>query len=384
MNLVWFITIGTIFSIVLGEFGQYPFGVTSSSVSLTDILLSLALFFLFVWKVSIKKEVRFLKVLIPLGIFWLVGLVSLILSGELSGGLYLIRFMLYSTSLLLGYELIKSGIKIGSLIRVILYSLVTLLSLGFLQLLFFPDMSLLTDFGFDPHKNRMFSTLLDPNFLGMMLNIGFLMSLYFYFLKPQRKWIYFCIAFSIGIFLTFSRSAYLALLIEILILGFFRMRKLLIVSLVIFTLLFLLVPKFNERVVGGINVDKTASERIESWKKGFSIFTEQPLIGVGFNNLRINLEKQNLLKTYSIDGGNSGAGVDSSLVFILATTGVIGLLAYLYFWTDSLKKIKKQRVIIFALLGGLLINSQFINSLFFPPIMLIYFLILGAFIANQE
>lgn len=384
MNLVWFITIGAIFSIILGEFGQYPFGVTSSSVSLTDILLSLALFFLFVWKVSIKKEVRFLKVLIPLSVFWLVGSVSLVLSGELSGGLYLIRFMLYSTSLLLGYELIKSGIKIGSLIRVILYSLVTLLSLGFLQILFFPDMSLLTDFGFDPHKNRMFSTLLDPNFFGLMLNIGFLMSLYFYFLKPQRKWIYFCIAFSIGIFLTFSRSAYLALLIEILILGFFRMRKLLIISLVIFTLLFLLVPKFNERVVGGINVDKTASERIESWKKGFSIFTEQPFIGVGFNNLRVNLEKQNLLKTYSIDGGNSGAGVDSSLVFILATTGVIGLSVYLYFWIDILKKIKRQKIITSALLGGLLINSQFINSLFFPPIMLIYFLILGAFIANQE
>lgn len=390
MNLVWFLTVGTIFSVILGEFGQYPFGVTSSSISLTDLLLVVALFFLLVWNVGIKKDVKFLGAAKLLSIFWGVGFLSLIFSGDLSGGLYLIRFILYSSSLLLGYKLVAAHRNIEEILRTVVFSLTILLGIGFTQMIVFPDMSLLTDFGFDPHQNRMFATILDPNFLGMILNIGFVFSLYLFIKENGKIWLVLSLLFCLGILLTFSRSTYLAFLTEAIILGLFRMKKLLFITIIATILLFVLVPKFNERIVGGVSIDKTASERIESWQRGLIIFEKNPIFGVGFNNVRSRIESENLLKTYSIDGGNSGGGVDSSIVFVLATTGIIGFSSYLLFWGTLLgriiqyKKHSTLKISLLAMIAGLIVHSQFVNSLFFPPIMFLYFLILGAFLCEQD
>ncbi len=45
MNLVWFVTIGSFLSVILGEFGRFPFG-QSAAVRVSDVLIFLALVFL--------------------------------------------------------------------------------------------------------------------------------------------------------------------------------------------------------------------------------------------------------------------------------------------------------------------------------------------------
>ena len=142
---------------------------------------------------------------------------------------------------------------------------------------------------------------------------------------------------------------------------------------------------------GGINIDKSASERLISWHNGVNIFTKNPIVGVGFNNYRDALRQENALKLYSADGGNAGAGVDSSFLFILATTGILGFLSFLSFWVLTLYNLirdyKKKRELIslvfISIILGFSINSQFINSLFYPPIMFLVYLLVGCYYGQR-
>ena len=109
MNLVWFISVGAIMANVLGELGKFPFG-GNNSIGVIDVLVSLTVGFLVVWQVGIQKKIvlqREFKILIG---FWVISLISLILSGRIYGGLYLVRFMLYSSLFWVGFNLIKSKV----------------------------------------------------------------------------------------------------------------------------------------------------------------------------------------------------------------------------------------------------------------------------------
>jgi O-antigen ligase len=185
----------------------------------------------------------------------------------------------------------------------------------------------------------------------------------------------------IAIILTYSRSAYLMLFVFAFLLGVIRWKKILLVLLLGGVLLFLMSPRFSERIMGGITIDRSAVQRFSSWRRGLSIFQTSPVVGIGFNNFRAAQQKYNLFEPFSAEGGHSGAGVDSSLLLVLATTGVLGILLYLSFWFAVVKKMITHHsdfdIIIFCVLAGLLVDSQFINSLFYPSIMLWYFTVLG-------
>lgn len=388
MNLVKFLTVGVIISIILGEFGQFPFGVTSASFSITDILLALTVGLLLVWQVGIKKNVVMPKTFLVLLFFSVMGVVSLVFSGEFRGGLYLVRYFLYSFSFLLGYVLVKDeAIDVYDLTKVMVYSGLVLAVLGFLQLVFIPNLDFFTGFGFDPHQGRLVSTFLDPNFAGLFLNMSFVLAIFLWFKYQERRWLVLGGIFILAIILTFSRSAFLVLALELLLLGVLKSWRVLVVTVLVFGLVFLSVPRFSERIVGGLKVDKSASERLDSWGKGLAVFYQHPTLGVGFNNLRFAYQQNNLFKVFSPDGGNSGAGVDSSLIFVLATTGIVGFLVFLGFWINYFFAIfkgklhKDVKLILVTLVLGLFVGSQFVNGLFYPPILFFALLVMGSFYA---
>lgn len=383
MHLVKFLTIGVIFSIVLGEFGHYPFGESNFAARLTDILLGLTLGFLAIWQIGIKKEVLIPKGFFLIVLFWLVGLLSLIFAENFNGFFYLLRFILYSLSFWLGYSLIKTKIiKLNELIKYLVAIGIVLALLGFIQLLIYPDFEFLTIYGFDPHRFRLASTFLDPNFAGAFLTTILLFT--FYNISSNRI-IFVQTLLIISIFFTFSRSALLMLFTGVFILGVMKNRLLLLSLFLSIILIYLFVPSTSERLYSGLTIDKSARERIISWENGLYVFRQRPILGVGFNNLRQVLADKNLIKVYSEDGGHAGAGIDSSFIFLLATTGIIGFIAYLSWWFFLLKnKLIRNftqnyaAVISTALVMSLFINSQFINSLFYTPIMFVVYLFLGA------
>jgi len=386
MNLVWFISVGAIMANVLGELGKFPFG-GNNSIGVIDVLVSLTVGFLVVWQVGIQKKIvlpREFKILIG---FWVISLISLILSGRIYGGLYLVRFMLYSSLFWVGFNLIKSKvITVDNLFSKIILSGVILSILGFIQLLVFPNLAFLEIFGFDPHQNRVVSTFLDPNFLGCFLSICFLVSLYQFFEKKQKIFLLWATIFLVTIFFTFSRSAYLMVLIESLIFSFLRAKKVIFILILVGITSYFFVPQFNERINGAFSIDKSASERFYSWSAGWEIFKKNPILGVGFNNISSALDNYNLYQVHQNQFTHSASGVDSSFIFVLATTGIVGFLVYISFWVLLLGKVihREARVLVLAIIIALFVNSQFINSLFYPEIMVLYFLILGSLLAKDS
>jgi O-antigen ligase len=388
MNLVWFLTIGTILSTILGEFGQFPFG-ANFSVSLTDILLTLTLMFLLIWQIGIKKEILLPLGFKLLGIFWALAAVSLFFSGNLSGGFYLARFILYSSSFYLGYILLKKDqVKEKNIFYLILIPTAILALIGFLQIILYPDLAPLEVYGYDPHKDRLVSSFLDPNYAGAYLNMGLLFSVYLFIKEKKKQLLPLSLGLASAVFLTFSRSALLMAFASMGLLGFFKARKLLLILVVSVLIVFAFVPRFQERLSGIWNLDVTSRERIESWRGGIEIFYSNPVLGVGFNNISSALEEYNLLRTHQDLETHSVSGIDSSIIFVLATTGVVGLISYLSFFGFILIKLTKEgssfSLAAVFLIIALFINSQFINSLFYPPIMLILFLLMGVLYAKTD
>lgn len=392
MNLVKFLLIGSLISVLSGELGKYPFG-SPMAISILDILTTLTLVFFITWRVITKT-----KVLLPenfkwMSLFWLVGVISLVFSLRLFSpwnilldSAYLLRLVTYSSISLVTYNLIEDKkITLEELYKLLRIVGIFFIFLGFLQLVFFPNFEFLTIFGFDPHQERLTSTFLDPNFAGVFL-VFILSANLFHFFK-FRNLINLCLIILtlIALILTYSRTAYLMAAIFLLGLGSpifigINLKKKIVVTILACTILIsslFLFPRFLTRIEGGVLVDKSASERLISWQDSLKIIKNNPLIGIGFNNYRLALERYNLIRTFSSDGGHSGAGSDSSFLLILSTTGVVGFLIYLIFWIKLLKVLKKDILNLFFLFISFLISTQFINGLFFSSLMVWYFTFIG-------
>lgn len=385
MNLVWFLTIVSGLLGMLGEFGQFPFGSTSS-VSLLDIGSVVTVGFLAIWQLGISKKLEFPKIYGWIVGFMLCGLIGAVVVKEWSGLVYLVRFGVYSLWLWVGYSLIKSGVaKITDFEKLLLISGVLLIFGGVGQMIWLPNLKSLEGFGYDPHINRMTGLFLDPNFFGALLVIVWGVCTTRWLFWKQKFDLVWMVVVSLGIVMSLSRSAYLMWLVVIVGLSLWQSKKLIVIMLAVGMVLVLTVPRVGERMMGGLRVDASASERLESWSKGVDIWKGSPVFGIGFDNIRIISEREGMLKTYSRDGGNSGAGVDSSLLLVLVTSGVVGLLFYIGFWAVVVKNIwsKRSGKLFLVVLSGLFVESWFVNSLFLPIIMTWIFLWVGMLMAKE-
>ena len=372
-----------------------------------DIMLLLVTIFSIIWMsisgLKIKSPLIFRWIIA----FWVIGLISLLFSMTVlplpevfKGSLYLMRFILYSLTFLIAYNLGKAKVLTAEGVIDVLILVGTILAaLGFLQLIFYPNFDYpffaLTDFGYDPHHGRLAGVFLDPNFTGAHLSLTAGLVIYRLIgAKHKQKWLLLLIFLTLAIILTYSRSAWLMLASFIFILvaflwkNFSRAQKFILPAAVVVTFLgvALLNPRFTQRLIGGLTVDQTARERLLSWQSGLAITDVNPFLGIGFNNLSFVKENLNLYRSSAFGNEHSSAGLDSSLLVVLTTTGIIGLIIYLIFWIqifNGLLKVKNRiGVTLVALIIALFLNSQFINSLFFPPIMLWYFLVLGTLWAS--
>jgi O-antigen ligase len=151
-----------------------------------------------------------------------------------------------------------------------------------------------------------------------------------------------------------------------------------------------LVPIFSQRIIAGINFQDSAGFRLASWSQGFQIIKQNIIVGVGYNNLEQVKLAQGFLTQAELQS-HSAAGIDSSLMVIWSTTGIIGLTAFLYFIFKNIylgfKEFFRQRAKLSANMGlavagiliGILIHSFFVNSLLYPPIIAAIMFVLAVF-----
>src|SRR3989344_1662042 len=141
-------------------------------ISLLDIAVLVNVIYFILSTKDLKKTTKkwYLSVFGP---FLAIALISLIITrfrygltnmNWLISGLYLVRFTLYSFLVVIGVWLKKTArISLPGLF--ISGSMIALL--GLLQYWLYPELRNLYYLGWDPHHYRVFSTMLDPNFIGI-------------------------------------------------------------------------------------------------------------------------------------------------------------------------------------------------------------------------
>lgn len=394
MYLVKFLLVLVLASIIPGQLVRIPIG-NLIAITVSDLSVFLLITFFFIYTLAIKKTLKLEKeIFIPFVIFTLIAISSTILAGGnfntgeiITALLFQIRFIFYFLISQVIANVVKKA-QIVQWLKLILAISLTFVLVGFIQFLIFPNLSFLASYGWDPHQSRIVSTFLDPNFAGGLLIIPFALSISSFLYNHGRIFLLAALAIFASIILTFSRSTYLATLVVIVTIGFLKSPKILAGFLAIFIFSFLIIPQVRERISGAFSIDETSQARIESWQRAITIFKEHPFWGVGFNTYRAAQRQAGFFSYDSPEGGHSGAGSDSSILLVAATTGIFGSLAYLAILAAILKKFAAKSQSILGLGGvasflGLLVHSQFVNSLFFPQIMIFLWFILGLNLADD-
>ncbi|MGM8298654.1 O-antigen ligase family protein [Clostridium perfringens] len=274
--------------------------------------------------------------------------------------------------------------------------------LGIIQIIIWPNSidyySFLSKFNIyllnpDPHINRIISTYLDPNYLSAILIIPINLTLIL-ILKEKKK-LKFLISFLLLVATligTVSRSGLIGLAISLGITLTFSMigvntKKEIVfnkIILLLFIILIIIIPiviYFNldssrvlQRIIG-FRDDPSAIARFLSWQESFSIIKENKIIGIGYNMLGFYTGNLKTMTSF---------GVDASLLLIAITTGVIGLILYLFYYIKKLyiliRYMKKDKYIFSSLIGIIIasiVMSMFNNLLFYPLWIIPFFIVIN-------
>lgn len=380
------IFIAILFLFALGEIIRLDFG---SGVFLKPADIGVG--FIAVWwlisKLAKKEKIKPRYIYIPILFFAGSGVLSLLInyssltiSQFFVSLMYLVRWVVYAGIFFVVYDFDKEFKKKISKLLIVVGSLIV--GLGYLQYFFYPNLKNLFYLGWDEHAYRMFSVFLDPNFAGgfFVLFFLFLVSL---FLKKKSILIGLLLGLTLGaVFLTFSRSALIMLIVSSSLLFILMNKKIWIVLLLGITLLMLILSSkyFN---IENINLFRIVSSeaRLETARNAILIIKNNPLIGVGFNSYRYAQLRYGLRNNSAKMISHADAGVDNSFLFVIATTGIVGFVLYLFLW---LRILKFASILAFASITGVFVDSLFINSLFYSFIMFWLWVVIALSIKNRS
>lgn len=283
----------------------------------------------------------------------------------LMGSLYLVRLMAHSSLFILIRNLVvHKKLEKEFIIEVLTVSLTITALLGWLQYIHFSDLTYMKYAGWDDHLGRLVGTFLDPAFTGMIILAGFFIVFLKYIYNGSRLFLLLSFLFLITLLFTYSRATYGAFLLAIGTIYYWK-RKFSVIFF--FLLIFLLALPLLPRARGeGVRLERTKSInlRFENYRETIKIIKNAPLFGVGYNNLCWIREGMFSDSTRS----HSCSGSDSSLLLIIATTGLVGFLLFINLIRPIIMNISKGYYgdLTKIYLCALLFHSFFSNSLIYP------------------
>lgn len=385
-----------IISLIFGQLFTLPVPGGAGFVYLSDLILPVLLFFWVLESFHTQKSLILPWFFLLQLAFGMASLFSLFLATSkldfpefIISFSYWLRWVVYALTLPLVYDLTKKIPEVSERITsMLIVSGVALAFFGFIQLAVFPDFTAFAiSAGWDPHRGRLLSTFFDPNFTGAFLSLTFALGFTKIGKVSFRLLFPIMLILALAILLTFSRSSWMLLGIIILVFGFFKKPSLILVSIALGLSAYLIVPRIQTRIAGITDPADSAHFRILSWKNTLEIVSENIFTGIGFNAFRYAQVEFGFFSWQDPLGGHAGAGSDSSLLLVLATTGVVGLFLYICIFGYLLYHAYGLRerllpLLFFASILGLLVESNFINSLFFPPIMIWIWLVGGLILSE--
>ena len=300
-----------------------PFGFINPAGIATLIILGAGLLHIAVNKVSILDVPASRPYLAFLAISFLSLLVS---PGRLVGISDWIRLVSIFVIYILISDLFDTEEKINKLFQAILISVIVPSAVGFYQ--FLAGTGNKSVYGF----NRIFATFVHPNpyafYLTMLLPISIVL-----FLNngsSSRRIILgmLCATMGISLVLTYTRAAWVAFFLAILLLGTFRYRKLLLISLPLFFLLIKFHPVLAHRF-GDIfefsshyNPENSFLWRIKLWSEAILLIFSRPILGHGLSSFGSYFREE----------------AHNDYLRVAFETGLIGLGAHLWILVSLLRR----------------------------------------------
>lgn len=238
-------------------------------------------------------------------------------------------------------------------------------------------------------RTRVFSVLQSPNELGsyMALMIPITLGLFMYETHRWRKWWYgigmfFCAA---TLLFTFTRGAWIAFGLSILLMSIIFERRLLIV-LLIFAVIGYFLPPIHHRIADLLSpvywLKSAQAGRIARWLQAFDNMAQNPLFGVGLGRYGGQVAALYNFGIYS----------DNYYAKILGESGLVGLVIFLTihislmieFYRKCVKLAKgKARYVALGGMTGLLaviIHNSVENVFEFGPMVITYFILATLFL----
>lgn len=260
---------------------------------------------------------------IPLSTNWLLFLIAAVIltlwSINFKSSLVeILRWSSFFALFVLGFFLGRGGERTTIVIKTLIFSSV-------IPVLVSLNQALSGGGFFDGTRWRVNGTFVHPNMLGFYLVYILTLSLFIFLtLKKQAIEKYFYLLFSLPLFaaliLTYTRGAWVALAVILVLIGLFRFRLFLFSSLVVLIMFYALFSPFQERVNSLISFSASDSTvwRLDLWRDALGYAQNRPWTGYG-PGTAIQVIGQNRPVTL----GSSEPHND--YVKILLETGLIGL-----------------------------------------------------------
>lgn len=190
-----------------------------------------------------------------------------------------------------------------------------------------------------------------------------------------------------GIAATYSRGAYLAVIIMLIVLMFLGKKQAMGIAALFAGILLVLPQSVYHRLFAILELDVSTVTRLAIWGGCLNIFVENPLFGVGAGTENVT----NLLQSrFGINQPHAHSLyfellVEGGLISILFFVAVLSLLVYdLFFLLRSGRKWRRMGVAYLASLAGFLVFSVFEFSLQTPKELQYFMLLLGLIEASKR
>ncbi len=326
----------------------------------------------------------------------LIGMVELSLMEKLLSGAHVIRFF---SLLIFGWsatDLFKEEQE--TFFKRLFWIGAIVIGLGIVQFYVVPDISKWsTEGGWDPHTGRLLGTWLDPNFMAGFLGFFLPLVIAKWYESENKKERFFLLILGIlacgALFLTFSRSGYLASALGLFVFFAFKDPRVILLGILLVAIGIGTNERAQQRITelsGTVTaivfndtdeIDPTASLRIESWRKSLELWKKYPIQGIGYNTYRYRAAQEGIVDENFFSSGGS----DSSFLTVLVTTGLLGLAVFLWMFVkigviNFLRFLRTKNPLFLGFVAGwcaLFIHGFFVNSLLFPFILMPFLTVAG-------
>ena len=324
----------------LDYFSDQPFSLFNI-ISL-NIAALWGIFTIFFALFVVSKNIKKIKQMPLLGV-WALFLVITALSAVMgvnlmSGVTEWIRLLSLFSLLTLGFVLIKNGQDLIVMIKVIVFSAMIPATVAAYQFITKQGMTI----PLEGVYNRIFGTFAHPNLFAYYLVMPILFAgIIFLAGKKNRVHHYtyalLAAALTVLLVLTYTRGAWVALLLSVFIIGIFRFRLFLAGMIFVLIMSYYSVPSINTRINDLVNIDPYGSIqwRINLWKDSIKYVKEKPILGFGTGTA-----KEIILKKRGPEMGSSDPHND--YLKVLLENGFWGLASYLLLIVLLLKKLTQR------------------------------------------